>query len=149
MESAINSYVAAFYPNGAAAVYENDGTIYMLIASNKYNSANFWNGRWRSEWKFNPLNATLSGKVQLNVHYYEDGNVQLESVLEETSQISATGPDAIAEEIKTFIAEKEKLYQTSLNESYAQLSENTFKGLRRALPVTKSKLDWNKVLVPT
>ncbi len=37
-----------------------------------------------------------------------------------------------------------KLLQ-SLNESYTELSETTFKSLRRALPITRSKMDWNAV----
>lgn len=33
-----------------------------------------------------------------------------------------------------------------MNESYNDLAEETFKGLRRALPLTRNKLDWNKIL---
>lgn len=33
-----------------------------------------------------------------------------------------------------------------MNESYNDLAENTFKGLRRALPMTRNKMDWNKIL---
>ncbi|KAI9478918.1 F-actin-capping protein subunit alpha, partial [Zychaea mexicana] len=37
-------------------------------------------------------------------------------------------------------------YHSSINNSYGDLAENTFKGLRRALPLTRNKLDWNKIL---
>ena len=33
----------------------------------------------------------------------------------------------------------------SLNEAYHDLGEKTFKGLRRALPMTRQKLDWERV----
>ncbi len=36
-------------------------------------------------------------------------------------------------------------YQISLNETYQEMGEKTFKGLRRALPLTRQKLDWDKV----
>ena len=36
-------------------------------------------------------------------------------------------------------------YQTSLANVYHEMGEKTFKGLRRALPMTRSKVDWDKV----
>lgn len=32
-----------------------------------------------------------------------------------------------------------------MNETYQEMGEKTFKGLRRALPLTRQKLDWDKV----
>lgn len=44
------------------------------------------------------------------------------------------------------IAKAEKEYQMAINDSYSELSENTFKELRRALPYTRNKVDWHKIL---
>jgi len=44
------------------------------------------------------------------------------------------------------ISAAETKYQTALNESYHELAENTFNGLRRALPYTRTKIDWSKIL---
>jgi len=44
------------------------------------------------------------------------------------------------------IEDEEGKYQISLNETYQEMGEKTFKGLRRALPLTRQKLDWDKVM---
>jgi len=43
------------------------------------------------------------------------------------------------------IGGEEGKYQISLSDTYQEMGEKTFKGLRRALPLTRQKLDWDKV----
>ena len=37
------------------------------------------NGRWRSVWKVSNGGNDITGRIRVNVHYFEDGNVQLET----------------------------------------------------------------------
>ncbi|CAG8647262.1 14186_t:CDS:2, partial [Funneliformis caledonium] len=149
VEAAFTDYVKDHYPNGVSTVYSTeDETITIAIVDNKYNSLNFWNGRWRSTWVVKPESGELKGSLKVNVHYYEDGNVQLNSNkdIEVSTSTTVENPSAAAAAYVRLIGKAENEYQTALNESYIELSENTFKSLRRALPLTRHKLDWDKIL---
>ena len=39
----------------------------------------------------------------------------------------------------------EKKYQEDLNRAFNNLSEGVFKSLRRQLPVTRQKIEWEKI----
>lgn len=43
------------------------------------------------------------------------------------------------------IAIAEKRYQEELNKGFTNLSEGAFKGLRRQLPITRQKVEWDKI----
>jgi capping protein (actin filament) muscle Z-line, alpha len=84
------------------------------------------------------------------VHYYEQGNVQLETKHQASialpSSIVASSPCPSAKKVLALIADQEGAYQESLGDAYHEMGEKAFKGLRRALPLTRQKLDWDKVL---
>ena len=77
----------------------------------------------------------------MDVHYYEDGNVRLLTSKPLTASISSGSAAAIVREIST----AEKRYQDELNKGFIGLSEGAFKSLRRQLPVTRQKIEWDKV----
>jgi len=140
LDKAFQDYVAEHYPSGCVTVYANGGEYTVVLVTNKYNPKNFWNGRWRSQWTISGSN--LKGLLRAQVHYFEDGNVQLQTEKTVDATAPATNPAEVIKQVKK--AEME--YQQAINESYAQLSDTTFKALRRALPITRNKLDWNKIL---
>lgn len=124
-------------------------------------------GRWRSEYIIDFNEGEVTGLIRVNVHYYENGNVCLYRCLYAKFthvltllkvQLSTTHtptinfppnpslpPATTASKLLASIEEQETSYQVSLNETYHDLGEKTFKGLRRALPMTRQKLDWERV----
>ncbi|KAI0916785.1 hypothetical protein AcW1_007855 [Taiwanofungus camphoratus] len=153
LETASLSYLSAHYHGGVASVFTIPGSstrFIVQIVANKYNPANFWSGRWRSEYIVDLAEKQLQGRILLNVHYYEQGNVQLSTTHSVTlalpPSITPSSATSSASKIFALIEAEEGRYQTSLNDAYAEMGEKTFKGLRRALPMTRSKLDWDKVL---
>jgi len=80
--------------------------------------------------------------MKVDVHYYEDGNVRL---LTDKPIVSSLSSSASASEIVKQIAVIERKYQEELNRGFQNLSENAFKSLRRQLPVTRQKMEWDKI----
>jgi capping protein alpha len=75
------------------------------------------------------------------VHYYEDGNVRMNTSKKVEISSGTGSADALVKEI----AKAENRYQEELNRAFTALAEGSFKGLRRQLPVTRQRVEWDKI----
>ncbi|KAJ5215396.1 F-actin-capping protein subunit alpha [Penicillium cinerascens] len=133
------------YTSCSYGVYpiENDSSVAILLVANRYSPNNYWNGRFRSIYQV-PVSSsptTVTGKIHIDVHYYEDGNVALNT----NKPVSVSVPSVSAESIISRIATVERDYQEELNKAFVQMAEGAFKGLRRQLPITRQKVEWEKI----
>ncbi|KAJ1992028.1 F-actin-capping protein subunit alpha [Coemansia spiralis] len=149
LQQELNTYVEAHYPEGAASVFVHEGSLVSCIVSNKFSPNNYWNGSWRAVWSFNAETGQLNGSIKVKVHYFEDGNVQLDTQSDFATDVPGSPQPAdsksMARKVAKLIKGYEAEFQQGVNDGYRQLSEKTFKGLRRTLPVTRSKIDWEKI----
>jgi len=148
LEKAIASYVNDHYPFGTFGVYAKDGKVYICITSTRFNPSNFWNGRWRSVWMIPGKSGDIQieGRIRLQVHYYEDGNVQLHTDTTKAAKVKAGGdPAASAAAIVKALTTIEHNFHQALDASYNVMGETTCKALRRALPITGQKINWNLI----
>lgn len=143
-DRAVADYTSQHYPHGATTVYGKDGKIIICISSARFNPNNYWNGRWRSVWTYH--DGELIGHFKIVIHYYEDGNVQLNTdTIQKTTITESGGADAVAAAAVKAISKVEQTFQQSLDASYNTMGETTFKALRRALPITRQRIDWSSI----
>ncbi|CEP60896.1 Cap1p LALA0_S02e02146g [Lachancea lanzarotensis] len=121
----------ALYPKG-----DSSREIVIALVSTKYSPGNFWNGHWRSVYHYNTETSQLKGTIDIDVHYYEDGNVSFVC----TKDVENESAHDVVLAIKTLEGKLEEELRASFN----NLNEKEFKLLRRRLPVTRSRINWGK-----
>lgn len=148
IEDAVEKYGSESFTDGkyACATYASpNGSITMVITAKNLNLRNFWSGGWRSVYSVNVAKSgtkDLKGIIKLNVHYFEDGNVQLTTELKRTASVKVSSPEDTGAAIADAIDKVETDFQKTLEEFYIKMHDSTFKAMRRFLPVTGQKMLW-------
>jgi len=148
--TSLSSYIVANYKEGkcVTAVYGADnGTVTICVSGKNVHLGNFWTGGWRSVYSLNvgKMGATeMKANVKINVHYFEDGNVQLNTHVDKTVNITVTADEeTTGKNITVAIANIESEFQSQLEEMYVNMHRTTFKSMRRFLPVNRQPMIWN------
>ena len=144
----LQGYMAVYAPNGHSAVFARSGVVVVCISSALFNLKNFWTGRLRSRWTVTlaPGGAQLAGALHADVHYFEDGNVQLAARHDATARAAAAeGADATGAAVVAALRAAEDDYFGGLESSFEGMERAALKELRRALPVTRQKFAWEQV----
>lgn len=160
LDAEISKYVSEAYPKGVCSVYCTNGKdveepgldfeLVVVISAARHSPQNFCNGSWRSTWtmefKDEPQIVEVRGKLQVGAHYFEEGNVQLDTKHECKDSTIFQSPDDCTVSLTNIIRHHETEYLNSLQMSYSNLSDATFKDLRRKLPVTRTLFPWHNTL---
>lgn len=76
------------------------------------------------------------GKIRINAHFFEDGNVQLKEIKNIEEKLGLTGNDPIGESayLVDMIEKLETKLQFGLDSIYENMPDYFFKAMRRILP---------------
>jgi capping protein alpha len=142
-------YISQRYPakNSCVGVFSKDQNIIINICTENINSRNMWAGCWNSLWTINLANANnaiVHGTIKIHAHYFEDVNSQSQTCKQIDSQaIMFTSVDQLVTAVMNLILNCENDLQSGLDDMYVNMNEETFKQMRRTMPITKTKMDWN------
>lgn len=129
------------------SVYGNDdGKIVVCVSAANTKLSSFWSGGWRSTFSFNVKTkgkTDMTGSTKLNVHYFEDGNVQLHAARESSVSVDISDPAGTAESVQKAVATVESELQGNMEEMYVDMHRTTFKSMRRILPLNRQPMNWN------
>jgi capping protein alpha len=146
VDTAVKEYVEAHYKQGKcnSAVYgSDDGNLTVCVSGANVHLGNFWTGGWKATYKCGTGSKNeLKGDIKVNVHYFEDGNVQLHSAIDKTVEVDCGSPEAAAKEIAKAIETIESDFQNNLEQMLVNLHRTTFKSMRRFLPISRQPMNW-------
>eukprot|EP01063_Lacrimia_lanifica_P016022 TRINITY_DN22650_c0_g1_i1.p1 TRINITY_DN22650_c0_g1~~TRINITY_DN22650_c0_g1_i1.p1 ORF type:complete len:284 (+),score=108.79 TRINITY_DN22650_c0_g1_i1:75-926(+) len=150
LQAKLDTYVREHYRAGAGTVFHvtsEGGEFYVIcLNSEKSNPGSSWSGRWKSKLVItlsSPTSCSVEGHVHNLVHYYEEGNVQMDTGKSLKKDIAADSEDAMAHLIVKFLEAAEAEFHMKIDEMCQSMSDKALKSLRRRLPVSKQPFNFS------
>lgn len=146
ISAAMKTYISKSYKADKclSGVFVNGSDIIICVSAINTNLGAYWTGNWRATYKI-PTNSgrvKLDATLEANVHYFEDGNVQLNASYKPTDADAVQYDTSSAEAIVNAISRTESEWQGNLEQMYIRMHEETFKRMRRMLPIRGTPMDW-------
>lgn len=115
---------------------DNKHEIVVSLRCERLSLPNCHAGSWAASYVYD--GSFLRGSATVQAHYFENGNVRLRSHRSFPPVRVDNGGDILAR-----IQHCEDELSRDLRELYASVNDTTLKHMRRVLPVSRTKMDWN------
>lgn len=145
----LDGYMARQYKKDKCTITvygADDGKITICLSARNIHLPAFWSGGWRTTASFNCKQSGTSDfkiNTRVEVHYFEDGNVQLHAAIEKSPKINVTDAASTADAVAKALENMESSYQSNMEEMYVDMHNVTIKAMRRVLPMSKQPMTWN------
>jgi len=126
-------------------VYSKEARITIVKSALSVNLRNMWAGQWRSRWTVSltsPSSAAVTGSTHIATHYFENGNLQMNSDRSYTTAVTFTDPASFGAAVAAYISAQEDGLQSALEELFERMGL-VLKDIRRVLPYSQKKMEWN------
>mmetsp|Transcript_20606 Transcript_20606/g.30404 ORF Transcript_20606/g.30404 Transcript_20606/m.30404 type:complete len:238 (-) Transcript_20606:53-766(-) len=143
----MQKYIDEFYSskgvqsNHVISPPNNDGQVTILLYAERIQLQQYHAGSWTARYFINENDGndtvSMSGTIVIHAHTFENGNLQLKSIVDlprvETSK------SGIFQQIQKWDEES----VVTLRGIYDDMSGEVLKKLRRVMPITRTRFDWN------
>lgn len=149
---ALKLYMRKHFASGDCRVFrknvKNSPFFVVCIAAHQYKPLGFRNSLWKSKWTlaFAPPNTEITGIIHLQIHYFRESNLHM--IVKKTvgKSIYLINGGQFALDFAKLIEAEDNKFQMCLVENLQALSDEIWRTLRRQLPITRTAINWDKLL---
>ena len=148
LETAMASYKAKYYSTEPVEMSysvnntTSDSTKTGLdMFAQRLDTTNFTSASWHGQWSLDESNGTIAGTLTIHVHCFESGNVQMQT--KKTFNPTKVQDAGSAKSYVNQISRWEAGLLTELTDMYEQTMTDKLKTLRRVMPITRTRMEWN------
>jgi len=128
---------------------ENTKTTNILLYAERVQLQHYHAGSWSARYTIEKdadsaasPSIVISGKITLHAHTFENGNVQIRSTADLAPlTLPSASPLAVLQQIQSW---EEEAVMKPLEKVYEDMSSEILKKLRRTMPITRTRFDWNE-----
>ncbi|OHT10525.1 F-actin-capping protein subunit alpha [Tritrichomonas foetus] len=125
-----------------------DGSVYIVMRSSSISLPNYRTGAVYASYKLSK-DGTLKGRIDAIQHFFESGNALGQFGANLASKVKmGSNTKEVAKEVIRVIDEFEQKWLDAANTAFERVNNEALFKLRRKIPFTHSKIDWERELTP-
>nr|XP_009670240.1 PREDICTED: F-actin-capping protein subunit alpha-3 [Struthio camelus australis] len=153
LQKGLAAYVSCHFPAGNCSVFRKnvrETQIFVAcIEAHHYQPSGYWNGLWKSDWTLalTPATTQVTGIFFLQMHYFNGANLHVTVSKSVSEPLKVIDRSQLAIDFVKFVKAEDTKLHVAILENMQALSEDIWgKNLRRKLPITRTFINWNRLL---